>query len=220
MPYIPTKEDIDNPCKVCGLIFDNVLDMVECEKCSGWYHNKCVGNIKIKRGETWICHKCTVKVSVNTSMNRDSPVTVSNLTAGNSSTANVTTVYTGTTPKISIQEARSQTNSGNTLNSDERKELYELKEMFRIQQEQLSNFMKSNLHLKAGNNSAGVKKATRSKHNGKGKPSKNEKKDYSSSGNESDSASEHRGGRNYGKKNMSSGTSSDSDSSSSRGTGG
>lgn len=93
MSYIPKQDDIDNPCGVCGIVFDGKTSMSECSKCLSWYHDQCVESVNdVEEDEAWFCDACVLskaieeadrkKTNRRKSMQIEKPTNVKNATSG------------------------------------------------------------------------------------------------------------------------------------------
>lgn len=58
--YLPTTDDLENPCAICDIVYDGINNMTECVSCLKWYHDKCIDDPKIV-DENWTCFKCHEK---------------------------------------------------------------------------------------------------------------------------------------------------------------
>lgn len=61
--FIPSKEDLENPCVVCNAVYNGIDNMVQCGKCNAWFHYKCAGNPTIKTNKSWYCNNCKIKLN-------------------------------------------------------------------------------------------------------------------------------------------------------------
>lgn len=57
--YVPTEEDVNNPCKACNIVYDGNQNMVYCDECKFWFHVRCEGNPKTRKNQKYICKACT-----------------------------------------------------------------------------------------------------------------------------------------------------------------
>lgn len=64
--YLPSQEDLDNPCRICKEVYDGEVDMIQCGTCFKWFHEECLNDPvlqNLKEGDNWVCSECERKAA-------------------------------------------------------------------------------------------------------------------------------------------------------------
>lgn len=166
--FVPTEEDLENPCGLCEQVYDGKKAMQKCANCTKWFHNSCVSGKNVNTKGSFLCITCQV-------------VQKNNVDAGNiaSGGAPLSEAPSSEAPSGELPPGGKITPSDTKFKAQNKME--KLEQKLQKQEKQMEALIKQNQEL-----AAGLKKEKEKSHSGVrggNKDSKNMKVNTSKSSN-------------------------------------